>query len=179
MGSIINRRRTKKETYCKDAIRYAIRKALRKTKKTSQALSCRKILKLTTCWPRFIGCFSEKVLSSLKFFTKPVFLMVHIGDQTGHWIALGIFPDKIEIFDPLGFKIFDWPSVPCALLNFLHTNSTNKKLVVAGKVQPNYSHLCGFYCLLYIYKRSTLTMSQIESLLSDLKTNDTTLASLF
>ena len=177
MGKISNRRRpaSKIETKCNSQIR----KALAKAKKTSKGLSGRQILKLTKCWPRFIGCFTEKVLGTLKFFTKPVYFMVHIAGKNGHWIAVGIFNDKIEIFDPLGFQIFDWPSIPCSLLNFVFTHSTNKKLILAGKVQPNNSHLCGFYCLLYIYKRPFFTLNQIESLLPSLYTNDQTLSHLF
>ena len=105
--------------------------------------------------------------------------MVHISGSNGHWIAIGIFHDTIEVFDPLGFKIFDWPSIPCSLLNFIYTYSTNKKLILAGKVQPNDSHLCGFYCLVYIYKRPYLTVQQIESLLPSLSSNDQILSHLF
>ena len=177
MDQVLNRRRSSKKI--RKACIGPIRKAIRKAKKTSKGLSCGKILKLTNCWPRFIGCFSQNDLLSLSFNIKPVFLMVHIGHDRGHWIALGVFDDKIEVFDPLGFKIFDWPSIPCGLLNFLYTHSTNKKLVLAGKVQPDDSKLCGFYCLFYLYKRHFYSLSKIESLLSNLSTNDDKLADLF
>ena len=162
----------------KNSCNNRFKKALQKAAKTRKGISGQKIMNLSKCSPRFIGCFSEKVLSTLKFFSKPVYLMVHIGDHTGHWIALGIFPDKIEVFDPLGFKIFDWPSIPCSLLNFLYIHSTNKKLLTVGKVQPDDSHLCGFYCLFYIYNRPFLSLKQIESLFPNLSSNDKTLASL-
>ena len=156
-----------------------IRKALKKAKKTSKGLSCSKIISLTNCYPRFIGCFTEKTLSTLKIVTKPVFLMTHIGHETGHWIAIGLFVDAIEIFDPLGFEIFNWPAVPCHLLRFIYNYSTNKKLLISGKVQPNTSHLCAFYCLVYITKRTHLSFSQIQSLFRKPHQNDKLLLSLF
>ena len=156
-----------------------IKKSLEKAKKTSKGLTCEKILTLTKCLPRFIGCFSEKNLSTLKLFSKPVYLMVHIGEKTGHWIAVGIFDNLIEIFDPLGFKIFNWPKIPCHFLNFIYTLSTNKKLLLSGKVQPNTSNLCGFYCLLYLYKRHSHSFAQIQSLFVKPSKNERLLSKLF
>ena len=156
-----------------------IKKALKKAQKTSSGLSCEKIISLTNCLPRFIGCFSEESLSTLKIFTKPVYLLVHIGNGTGHWVAVGIFSDTIEIFDPLGFRIFDWPIIPCSFLNFIHTFSTNKKLLLSGKVQPDSSSLCGFYCLLYVIKRPHHSFTQILSMFRKPHNNDKLLSSLF
>ena len=181
MGKKCQRKRTstsryqKKSSYCTRKIK----KSLEKTKKTSEGLTCEKILKLTKCLPRFIGCFSEKTLSSLKLLSKPVYLMVHVGEQVGHWIAVGVFDDLIEIFDPLGFEIFNWPTIPCHFLNFIYTLSTNKKLLLSGKVQPNTSNLCGFYCLLYLYKRHSCSFSKIQSLFGKPSKNDKLLSKLF
>ena len=158
---------------------HKIFKKIKKTTKKEAALSSEKIIKVTKCSPKFIGCFSEKVLPTLKFFKLPVYLMVHIGEKTGHWISLGIFNNKIEIFDPLGFQIFDWPALPVFFLRFLYNLSTRKQLIISGKVQPKESHLCGYYCLTYILKRPFMSLSGIESLFSNLKTNDKTLLSLF
>ena len=156
-----------------------IKKSLKEHQKTSKGLKCATILRLTKCFPRFIGCFAEKTVQSLKLMVKPVFFMVHIGVQNGHWIAIGVFPDKIEIFDPLGFEIFNWPDIPCSLLNFLHIHSQNKRLLISGRVQPNNSHLCGFYCLLYIIKRQSMSFMRIESLFSRFRNNDYRLIKLF
>ena len=106
MGKVSHRKRSsRRETETCNT--KEIKKALKKAKKTSSGLSCEKIISLTNCLPRFIGCFAEEALSTLKIFTKPVYLLVHIGNGTGHWIAVGIFTDTIEVFDPLGFRIFD------------------------------------------------------------------------
>ena len=177
MGKISRRQRPKRtKTTCNTK---KIKKALKIAKKTSKGLSCKKIIELTNCLPRFIGCFAESTLSSLKIYAKPVYFMVHIGNATGHWVAVGVFDDKIEVFDPLGFEIFNWPIIPCSFLNFIHTFSTNKKLLLSGKVQPNSSSLCGFYCLLYILKRPHLSFTKILSLFSHPYRNDKILSSLF
>ena len=156
-----------------------IKKEIKKNKASSQGLKCSKILELTECFPRFIGCFAESKVHSLKLMVKPVFFMVHVGVQNGHWIAIGIFHDKIEIFDPLGFEIFNWPNIPCSLLNFIHIHSQNKRLLLSGRVQPKESHLCGFYCLLYIVKRPFMSFSKIQSLFSTYRNNDLLLSKLF
>ena len=181
MGKVSHRQRSSTRIYTEKTMRCnrRIKKALSKAKKTTKGLSCEKIITLTKCFPRFIGCFAEETLANLKIFTKPVYLMVHIGPRNGHWIALGIFDNCIEIFDPLGFEIFNWPSVPCSFLNFIHTISTNKKLLIADKVQPDTSHLCGYYCLLYIVKRPLLSFTQIQSLFRKPSYNDRLLSKLF
>ena len=134
---------------------------------------------MTNCFPNFIGCFSQETIESLKILSKPVTFMVHVGQKNGHWLAVGLFKDSIEIFDPLGFDIFNWPSVPCQFLNFIHNNSLNKKLLISGKVQPDSSVLCGFYCLVYITKRPTMDFHQIQSLFRKPSTNDFLLRKLF
>ena len=174
MGKVGFRQRSSSRVYKQKTARCnsRIKKALAKEKSSTKGLSCEKIISLTNCFPRFIGCFAEKTLESLKIYTKPVYLMVHVGPQHGHWIALGIFDNCIEIFDPLGFEIFKWPSIPCSFLNFLHTISTNKKLVISDKVQSDTSHFCGFYCLLYIVKRPYLSFTKIQSLFRKPSQND-------
>ena len=156
-----------------------IKQHYKKAQKTKVGLSCETIIRLSRCSPRFIGCFAEETLAKLKIFTKPVFLMVHVGPTIGHWIALGIFDNCIEIFDPLGFEIFKWPSIPCSFLKFIQTISTNKKLVISSKVQPDDSVLCGFYCLVYITKRPYLSFTQIQSLFRKPFQNDRHLSKLF
>ena len=181
MGKVSYRKWASKRIYKQNqkSCRTRVKKALTQTKTTSTGLSSEKITSLINCFPRFIGCFAETTLKSLKIFNKPVYLMVHIGPRHGHWIALGIFDNCIEIFDPLGFEIFKWPSIPCSFLEFIYTISTNKKLIISGKVQPDTSHLCGFYCLLYIMKRPYLSFTQIQSLFRKPSSNDRLLSKLF
>ena len=106
-------------------------------------------------------------------------MFVYIGSKFGHWIALGIFSNRIEVFDPLGFDIFNLPAVPCALLKFLHEKSADKRLVFSRKIQPNDSILCGFYCLVYVFRRQHQTFKAIQELFSKPSKNDKILDILF
>ena len=180
MGKVTGRSRSPTRSFkAQKTCSYWIKKEIKKNKKTSKGLKCSKILELTECQPRFIGCFAESKIHTLKIMVKPVFFMVHVGIQNGHWIAVGIFSDKIEIFDPLGFEIFKWPEIPCSFLTFLHIHSQNKRLLISGRVQPSNSHLCGFYCLLYIIKRPKMSFLKIQSLFSTYRNNDLLLPKLF
>ena len=180
MGKVTGRSRpSPRGLQAKETCSQRIKKEIKKNQKTSKGLKCSKILELTECHPRFIGCFAESKIHTLKIMVKPVFFMIHVGIQNGHWIAVGVFSDKIEVFDPLGFEIFKWPNIPCSFLNFLHTHSQNKRLLISGKVQPNNSHLCGFYCLLYIVKRPFMSFLKIQSLFSTYRNNDLLLPKLF
>ena len=73
------------------------------------------------CTPNFIGCYAENELESLSITSFPCLMIVNIDSINmigSHWIAIGLFTDKIEIFDSLGFNIFNWTRVPSTLLNF-------------------------------------------------------------
>ena len=180
MGRIKSRLRTTK-TGCKKktSCLYRIKKALVKSQRSKTGLSCKKILEITKCFPNFIGCFNQETIGKLNILSKPVTFMVYVGKENGHWIAVGLFASSIEIFDPLGFDIFNWPTVPCQFLNFIHANSFNKKLLISSKVQPDSSTLCGFYCLVYITKRLTMSFDKIQSLFKKPSNNDYLLRKLF
>ena len=160
-----------------------IKAALKKAITSKKGLTCEQILKLASSFSNFIGCFAQDTIINLQIRTKPVYFLVNIdssGLNGSHWIAIGLFDELIEVFDPLGFKIFNWSSVPCSLLTFIHNYSANRKLLIADRVQSQNSLLCGFYCLFYVMKRSTLSLSQICSLFSKrLAENDKILATLF
>ena len=145
--------------------------------------SCNEILTLGANFPNFIGCFAENTITKLQFRSKPVFFIVNTdshGSSGSHWLAIGLFTKSIEIFDPLGFEIFNWSKIPCSLLRFIHKHNLNRKLVIADKVQSKSSTLCGFYCLFYVQKRSRLSLNRITSLFSSkLQQNDLKLYSLF
>ena len=78
-----------------------------------------------------------------------------------HWIAIGIFNDKIEIFDPLGFDIFNWSKVPCDLLDFLHRLSVTRRVHTAPRVQSDSSYLCGFYTIFYVIARKFVSFEHL------------------
>lgn len=158
-----NRRRTTSRKQAKNPCGKTLKEQIQQIKKTKKGLSSEAINRLTNCSPNFIGCFSEDVLPTLTFQQKPCFLIVNL-DKTGmpgsHWIALGIFDEKIEVFDSLGFRIFKWPRIPCNLLRFLHCHSTRRKLVISSKLQNN-TKLCGIYCIHYVLNRPFMSLSKV------------------
>ena len=112
------------------------------------------------CSPNFIGCFAENEVENLTITSFPSFLIVNIDSSHlpgSHWIALGIFSDKIEIFDPLGFDIFNWSQVPCTLLDFLHRLSVTRRVYIAPRIQSQTSFLCGFYAMYYVIVRKFIS----------------------
>ena len=135
------------------------------------------------CFPNFLGCVPEDKLDELVFGSLPCFIIVNIdsGNMPGsHWIALGLFKGSIEIFDPLGFDIFNWTRVPCSLLNFVHRLSVTRKLKIAHRIQSDSSTLCGHFCLFYIFMRKHTDMKSILNYFgSKFSCNDSTLLKFF
>ena len=116
------------------------------------------------CSPNFIGCYAEDQLENLRITSFPCFLIVNIDSSElpgSHWIGLGIFQDEIEIFDPLGFNIFNWSRIPCTLLNFLHSLSVTKTVSINPRIQSNESKLCGIFSIFYVLKRVTQSFTEI------------------
>ena len=176
------RRKLAKTIFKKKTTRHRIQKTLKTLWKTKKGLSCERILSLTQGIANFLGCFAQDVVAELRFRSKPCFFFVNVdssGSNGSHWIAIGLFKTSIEVFDPLGFKIFNWAQVPCTLLTFIHTHSANRKLLISDKVQSNKSTLCGFYCLFYVLCRPFMSLQNITSFFSKNCTkNDKILSSL-
>ena len=143
-----------------------IKKAIQKTKKTKKALKCSEILEILNCFPNFLGCFAQNSIDSLFLQNLPCIFIVNVDsyqEPGSHWLAVAIFEKSIEIFDPLGFKFYNWKSVPCQLLKFIQTESLSKKLLIAPQLQSLSSHLCAFYCIYFVYHRHKMTFEQILS----------------
>ena len=151
--------------------------------KTKKGTSSSTITTLLHCVPNFIGCFAENEVSNIIFNSFPCFLIVNIDSSSmpgSHWLALGIFRNQIEIFDPLGFNSKLWPNKPFYLLNFLHNFSFSRKLIFSVQIQPTSSFLCGFYCLFYVLMRQNFSFRNIQRKFSrKLYKNDSILSHLF
>ena len=158
----------------------------REIEKTKKGLSAQVITQSLKCLPNFIGCFAENQLSNLVITQFPTFVVANVDSfqmKGSHWLAIGIFKTSIEIFDPLGFTIFNWKRVPCGLLNFLYRMSVTRRVQVSPRIQPPNSHLCGYYCIFYLLLRSIASLRTINSffnlLNSKLYRNDSTLYKFF
>ena len=119
-----------------------IQKQIRKSQKSKTGTSSSKIKSLLTCVPNFIGCFAEDELPQMRFNSFPCFLIVNIDSSSmpgSHWISLGVFKNRIEIFDPLGFKFLNWSRIPCHLLNLLHRLSQHRRVFISKRIQSDKS----------------------------------------
>ena len=142
---------------------------IKKIFKTSKnRVKCLEILSTLSKSPHFIGCFSQDDLVKLEL-SYPCYMIVNIdsrGEPGSHWLALRLDTKRIEIFDPLGFEIFNWKSVPCKLLEFVHDHASNKKLIISPRIQPDSSSKCALYCIFYIFYRNFNSLKRLCSLFS-------------
>ena len=159
-----------------------IKKELQK-KKNHQGLSTTELLRLMSNSKNFIGVYAENELDGLIITSFPSLLICNLdtSSQSGsHWLAIGIFKKRLEIFDPGGFRLFLWPRIPCNLLTFLHNLSVSRTVHVSKRIQSSKSSLCGFFSMFYIIARSTLSFTRIQKLFSSrLARNDSIIKSLF
>ena len=159
------------------------KKEIQKAIKTKKGLTSDIITKLLKCSPNFIGCFAEDEIRSLQFGSLPCFLIVNLDSSymTGsHWISLGIFKHKIEVFDSLGFDIFNWPRVPCSFIRLLQRTAVSKQMLISKRLQPNSSILCGLYSVYYVKYRPHFSFSRLQNLFSSkLSRNDSVLLNIF
>ena len=153
-----------------------IKHKIKKAQKHQKAIKASSIQTLLKCCPNFLGCFAEDELETLSLRTFPCFLIVNIDSLNldgSHWIALGLFRDRLEIMDPLGFTIFNWNRVPCKLMNFCHLFGARRKIHVTKRIQSNLSVLCGFYCIHYVIFRQIFSLHKVQSVFSsNLNKND-------
>ena len=160
-----------------------IQEKIKKAQKTKQGAKTSQINKLLSCSPNFIGCFAENEVLNLKLTSFPCFLIVNLDhDQLpgSHWISLHITKTKVEIWDTLGFRLLDWPRVPCNLLKFLHNLVVSRQIIVSRRIQSASSVLCGFYCIYFVICRPFLSFSSLMcNFSSKLSHNDTALIKFF
>ena len=153
-----------------------IKHKIKKAQKHQKAIKASSIQRLLKCCPNFLGCFAEDELETLSLRTFPCFLIVNIDSSNldgSHWIALGLFRDRLEIMDPLGFTIFNWTRVPCKLMNFCHLFGSRREIHVSKRIQPDNSVLCGYYCIHYVIFRQIFSLHKVQGVFSsNLNKND-------
>ena len=172
-----NKLTTKKTFYCSRKVKAKIQKT-----KIDGLLDKKTIENFLSCRNSFVGCFAADEISDLMV-KSPCFIIVNLDNRNmsgSHWIAIGCFEKKIEIFDPLGFDLFDWPRIPCTLLNFLHKYSFSRKIKISKRLQSPKSVLCGLFCVFYIMTRSFKSFDYIQSVFSsNLNRNDSILVNCY
>ena len=164
-----NSRKTKHDRFWKlgqQAARRCSKNLAREIKETKTGIDAKFITHSLKCLPNFLGCLAENQFSNLVITQFPCFIIANIDSyysKGSHWLAIGIFKDSIEIFDPLGFTIFNWHRIPCELLGFLQRMAITRKVKLSPRIQPNESPLCGFYCIFYLVLRTFVSLRKIYS----------------
>ena len=154
-----------------------------KSEKTRKGAKKSTINKILSCTPQFIGCYAENELAGLTITSFPCSLIVNLDHQNmrgSHWVALYITKQRIEIWDTLGFRILDWPRIPCTLLKFLHRQLLSRRVIVSKRIQSFESVLCGFFCIFFIICRPFLSFNALSATFSTkLALNDNLLLKFF
>ena len=143
-----------------------IKNEIDKSEKTRKGAKKSIIIEILSCTPQFIGCFAENELARLTLTSFPCALIVNLDHQNlpgSHWVALYITKESIEIWDTLGFRILDWPRIPCTLLRFLHRQLLSRRVIISKRIQSTQSVLCGFYCIFFIICRPFLSFNAISA----------------
>ena len=160
-----------------------IKEKIKKAQKNHQGAKASQIDKLLTCSPHFIGCFAENEVLNLKITSFPCFLIINLDhDQLpgSHWISLHITQKSVEIWDTLGFRLLDWPRVPCNLLKFLHNLVVSRQIKISRRIQSASSVLCGFYCIFFVICRPFMSFSKLMNTFSmKYSSNDQALIKFF
>ena len=158
-------------------------KKIKESKEAAKGVTSTQITSILSSTRYFIGVYAQDQVSSITISAYPSYLIVNLDSRKlpgSHWIAVGVFANKLEIFDPLGFDIFTWPHIPCELLSFLLKFSVGRSVKVSKQIQSSKSVLCGFFCIFYVLCRNVHRLSQLQKLFSNkLYKNDKKLIQLF
>ena len=162
---------------CSEQVKIKIQKA-----KAIGPLNEKTIENILSCQSSFVGCFAADELSNV-IIKSPCFIIVNLDKRKmkgSHWIAIGCFKNKLEVFDPLGFDLFAWPKISCDLLFFLHKYSFSRKVLISKRIQAINSQNCGLYCIYYVITRKFQSFSLLQSIFSsNLRLNDSILVKQF
>ena len=162
--------------------RSKIQKAFKKEEKSKEGLNCCTINSLLHNIPNFIGCFSSDEIQNILIDSLPLKLIVNLDNSSkngSHWLAIRVDKRSVEIFDPLGFKLDKWPTIPFPLIDFIRNITYRRKLLISRELQPRNSYFCGFYCIFYFLSREISSFHAIVKYFStDLSKNDRILKNL-
>ena len=113
--------------------------------------------------PNFLGVIFDDSLNQIdpRFNGFVIVNLDHSHGPGTHWIALGIFKDTIEFFDPLGCDFLNWPNLPIGLLHHLFKASFAKTVVRINRLQSSKSAVCGLYCIFYVIHRRYFSLQTI------------------
>ena len=115
--------------------------------------------------PHFVGCYASDHTNDISIQSFPAFVIFNLDPSSkpgSHWIALRIDRSSVEIFDPLGFNLSNWPTIPLSLIDLLRRLGNHRKLLFSRQIQNSSSLLCGYFCIYYILMRQNYPLKKIE-----------------
>ena len=149
--------------------------------KTKKGISNYDLESLLSPDSKLFSIISDDQVEKVDVKTKRYYI-VNLDNSRGpgtHWIALGIFQETIEFFDPLGCEFLNWPNLPIGLLKFLFRASFEKTIVRIERLQSNVSVQCGLYCLFYVMHRQHFSLQAIIDYFGHQNDNDKKLIRYF
>ena len=115
--------------------------------------------------PNFVGCYASDHTNNISIQSFPAFIIFNLDSSTrpgSHWIALRIDRSSVEVFDPLGFNLSYWPSIPLSLIDLLRRLGNHRKLFFSRQIQTSSSLLCGYFRIYFILIRQNYSLKKIE-----------------
>ena len=115
--------------------------------------------------PHFVGCYASDYTNDISIQSFPAFVIFNLDPSSkpgSHWIALRIDRSSVEVFDPLGFNLSNWPIIPLSLIDLLRRLGNHRKLLFSRQIQNSSSLLCGYFCIYYILMRQNYSLKKIE-----------------
>ena len=153
----------------------SIQKEIKNVKESKIGLSTTFLCSFLRKCPNFIGAFPQDKLENLFIRKLPVCLIVNLdlSNKSGtHWIALNITEKSVEVWDSLAFSKSYLKKFGKYLLTFLKQFKTGRSFLTCQKIQSDFSHLCGFYCIFFLIYRQTHSFEECKLYFTDIATND-------
>ena len=153
----------------------SIQKEIKNVKESKIGLSTTFLCSFLRKCPNFIGAFPQDKLENLFIRKLPVSLIVNLdlSNKSGtHWIALNVTENSVEVWDSLAFPKSFLKKYGRYLLTFLKQFKTGRSFLTCHKLQSDFSHLCGFYCIFFLIYRQSHSFKECKLYFTDMSKND-------
>ena len=153
----------------------SLKKEIKNVKESKIGLSTTFLCSFLKNCPNFIGAFAQDKLENLEIRQLPVSFIVNLdlSNKSGsHWIAVNLSENSVEVWDSLAFPKSYLKKYGKYLLVFLKQFKTGRSFLTCQKIQPDVSHLCGFYCIFFLIYRQTHSFEECKLYFTDITKND-------
>ena len=153
----------------------SIKEKIKSVKESKIGLSTTFLCSFLKKCPNFIGAFAQDKLENLVIDKIPVSFIVNLdlSNKSGtHWIAVNVTNNSVEVWDSLALPKSFLKKNGKYLLTFLKQFKTGRSFLTCQKIQPDLSHLCGFYCIFFLIYRQTHSFEECKLYFTDITKND-------